>query len=161
MATRKQVAFDMDTAALKEYYPNKSWEHAYDVIKQHMTKNDFQWQQGSVYVSNKPMNPVKVSDILSVLIVKHPWLNVCMRDCVQTNIGKEHSLNNLFDKNANVEKREEKEQPKDKPGNVEDRDLKNPQAKPMSMNDRKKSVNDVRARTEKTNEKQKNKDKER
>jgi virulence-associated protein VapD len=109
MATsRKQVAFDMNTAALKEYYPSKNWQHAYDVIKRHMTRNGFRWQQGSVYVTIKPMNPVKVSNILTALIDRHPWMNRCMRDCVQTNIGIEHSLNSLFEHDANIDKREEK-----------------------------------------------------
>ena len=96
----------MDTNALKMYYPSKNWNYSYDVIKQHMTKNGFQWLQGSVYVSLKPMYGDTVSNILSSLVDIYPWLNKCMRDCRQANIGKEHSLNHLFDIDANIPKRE-------------------------------------------------------
>ncbi|MDR2296499.1 MAG: hypothetical protein LBD95_06830 [Clostridiales Family XIII bacterium] len=76
MATgRKQVAFDMDTAALKKHYPNKSWEHAYDDVRRYMTNNGFRWQQGSVYVSTKPVDVYRVAAVISALIDKNPWLN--------------------------------------------------------------------------------------
>jgi virulence-associated protein VapD len=108
MATkkRKQIAFDLDTVALKMYYPGNHWQHAYDDIKRHMTQNGFQWQQGSVYVSKVPLYANSVSKIIKALITTRPWLNACMRDCVVTDIGKEHNLNHLFDKTANVLKRE-------------------------------------------------------
>jgi virulence-associated protein VapD len=99
---RKQVAFDLDTKALEMYYPAKSWEHAYDDIKRHMKANDFEWIQGSVYVSARPVTAVSTSNLLLVLIQKYPWLNVCMRDCVITNIGKLYSQNYLFDKSAAI-----------------------------------------------------------
>lgn len=109
MATnsRKQVVFDLDTAALKKYYPSNSWNNAYDVVKRHMQNNGFKWLQGSVYVSEKPMSPVKVNRILGRLVANNPWLNVCMRDCRQTNIEREYDVNYLFDKNVKVPTREE------------------------------------------------------
>ena len=62
---RKQIAFDLDTASLKKYYPNKSWENAYNDIKRHMKNNGFEWQQGSVYVSKKSMESVSIAMVLS------------------------------------------------------------------------------------------------
>lgn len=56
--------------------------------------------EGSVYVSDKPMTARTVSAILTKLVHENPWLNVCMRDCRQADIGREHSQNYLFDKNA-------------------------------------------------------------
>lgn len=103
---RKQVAFDLDTNALKTYYPSDHWNHAYDVIRSHMTRNGFRWMQGSVYVSKTPITSAEVTDILDDLINENPWLNLCMRDCRETNIGKEHSKNHLFDQNAEVLPRE-------------------------------------------------------
>ena len=108
MATgRKQVAFDLDTNALKKYYPSDSWNSAYDVIKRHMLNNGFSWQQGSVYISDSPMLSRDVSLAIEVLIQKNPWLNLCMRDCRQTNIGKEHSQNHLFDREISLPARAE------------------------------------------------------
>lgn len=100
--TRKQVAFDLDTKALEIYYPSESWNNAYEVIKRYMLKNGFSWLQGSVYVSKKPMTSIEVTNILDELVVKNPWLNLCMRDCREANIGKEHSKNYIFDKSADV-----------------------------------------------------------
>lgn len=106
-ATRKQIAFDLDTSALKVYYPSESWNNAYDVIRRHMENNGFNWLQGSVYVSEKSMSSYRVAKILADLIAKNPWLNVCMRDCRETNIGKQHDKNHLFVKTTKVLTREE------------------------------------------------------
>ena len=38
---RKQVAFDLDTTALKTYYPSDNWNYAYEVIRRHMTNSGF------------------------------------------------------------------------------------------------------------------------
>ena len=65
-----------------------------------MLKNGFKWLQGSVYVSSKPMSSAETTRILGNLVKKNPWLNLCMRDCREANIGKEHSKNYIFDKNA-------------------------------------------------------------
>ncbi|MCD8039092.1 MAG: hypothetical protein LUE96_08425 [Lachnospiraceae bacterium] len=105
--TRKQIAFDLDTNALKTYYPSESWNNAYEVIRNHMKANGFQWLQGSVYVSDKAMPSYQVAKVLDGLITKNPWLNVCMRDCREANIGKEHSRNHMFDKDAKVPTRKE------------------------------------------------------
>jgi virulence-associated protein VapD len=135
-AKRKQIAFDLDTAELKAYYPTNNWQHAYDDIKRHMTRNGFLWRQGSVYVSKNPVNSYQTDAVLSALTTKHPWLNVCMRDCVVTTIEREHSLNHMFDRGANIKKREEKTQPKDKSNDTTNQDSKTSQSKPgMSMND--------------------------
>lgn len=105
--TKKQITFDLDTNALKIYYPSESWNNAYEVIRNHMTANGFRWLQGSVYVSDKTMPSYQVARVLDELITKNPWLNVCMRDCRETNIGKEHNKNHMFDKAAEVPTREE------------------------------------------------------
>lgn len=97
--TKKQIAFDLDTKALEIYYPTDSWQNAYEIIKRHMIKNGFSWLQGSVYVSQEPISTARVSSILDELVIKNPWLNLCMRDCRETNIGKEHSKNHIFDRN--------------------------------------------------------------
>lgn len=106
---RKQIAFDLDTKALEKYYPTKSWHNAYDVIKRHMVNNGFDWLQGSVYVSKEAISSVRVTRILRNLAKQNPWLNLCMRDCRETNIGKEHSKNYVFDKDMDVPVREAKQ----------------------------------------------------
>ena len=100
--SRKQVTFDLDTKEQEKYYPSKSWHNAYEVIKKHMIKNGFEWLQESVYITKKPVSQTRVSIVLKDLVKKNPWLNLCMRDCRETNIGREHSKNHLFDKNADV-----------------------------------------------------------
>lgn len=100
--TRKQIAFDLDTKALEIYYPGQSWNNAYEIIKRHMLRNSFSWLQGSVYVSTRMMTSAEVTNILDELVIKNPWLNLCMRDCREANIGKEHSKNHIFNKNTNL-----------------------------------------------------------
>ena len=84
--TRKQIVFDLDTNALQRYYPTENWRNAYEIIKRHMRVNDFEWQQGSVYVSEKPLPAREVSQIIKILVKDNPWINTCMRDCTVTSI---------------------------------------------------------------------------
>ncbi len=105
--TRKQITFDLDTNAMRQYYPSDSWNNGYEVIKRHMKQNGFVWLQGSVYASEKPMSHVLVQKIINELIKNNPWLNKCMRDCRETNIGKEHDLNYMFNKDTKVLMRED------------------------------------------------------
>lgn len=120
--TRKQITFDLDTDAMKKYYPSDSWNNGYEVIKRHMKKNDFIWLQGSTYASEKPMSHVRVQGIINELIKDNPWLNKCMRDCRESNIGKEHNLNYMFDKDAEVLTREElnKQKKQEQQGSLSD-----------------------------------------
>lgn len=128
--SKKQISFDLDTKALQVYCPLKSWNNAYNLIKQHMEKNNFLWQQGSVYTSVKPMSSKAVTIIINKLIENNKWLNLCMRDCRETNIGKEHSKNYLFDKTVNVPTREELEA--------------KPEQNKSSLNDWKNQINELK-----------------
>ncbi len=112
---RKQIAFDLDTNSLKIYYPDEHWQNAYRDIRNFMNSNDFQWAQGSVYTSKAARNPHEIRTIISAMIDEYPWLNVCMRDCVVTNIGRSHNQNYLFDKNADIQPREKSAEADERP----------------------------------------------
>lgn len=104
--SRKQISFDLDTSRLKVYYPKEKWQNAYYDVRSFMQKNGFQWQQGSVYISKSRLSIQNTSKLLGTLVETYPWLNVCMRDCVVTNIGRSHSQNYLFDRDAKIPPRE-------------------------------------------------------
>jgi len=93
----KQIAFDLDTKALKRYYSKDGYQNAYYDIRRVMEKEGFMWQQGSVYRSKKQLERVQTTIIIRNMLKRYPWLNFCMRDCTVTNIGKDYSLNHLFD----------------------------------------------------------------
>ena len=104
--TRKEITFDLDTNQLQKYYPSKNWRKAYVDIKKHMLKNGFSWQQGFVYVSNGLQTNPELTDYLDQLASKQPWLNVCMRDCTVTNVGRIHNQTYLFSKERLLQKLE-------------------------------------------------------
>jgi len=101
--TRKQIAFDLDTKALQTHYPTFNWRDAYERIKRHMKNYDFQWQQGSVYTSIKPMKATDAQYAIKDLVIKYPWLHLCMRDCTVTNIGRAFNLNHFFNKSSSLD----------------------------------------------------------
>lgn len=103
----KQITFDLDTKQLEKYYPKKAWNKAYDKISDYMKKCDFRWVQGTVYVSEKPISSREITYILQDLVHKYPRLNLCMRDCRETEVGKEFERNYLFDKTVSIPTREE------------------------------------------------------
>ena len=103
---RKQIAFDLDTNQLKKYYPNENWKNAYRDIKRVMEANGFTWRQGSIYISESGISSAFATKVVEELPKKLPWTNICMRDCVITNIGRSFSQNHLFDKEAGIKPRE-------------------------------------------------------
>jgi len=100
---RKLIAFDLDTKALKTYYPSNSWRTSYKDIKTYMTENGFIWQEGSTYVSEKYMSWANATVILEGLRNELPWTENCMRDCVMGNIDSVYSQNYIFKEKANSE----------------------------------------------------------
>ena len=52
---RKQLTFDIDTKTLEIYYPKANWRHGYDDIRGFLKREGFEWCEGTVYVSKKPL----------------------------------------------------------------------------------------------------------
>lgn len=103
MSKRKQyLSFDLDTNELKKYYPTDNWRNAYEDVKKHMQKNEFEWLQGSGYISKNQITASEINKIIQDLVQKHPWINKCMRDCRVANIDKYSNLTLLFDKTTDV-----------------------------------------------------------
>ena len=127
--TRKMIVYDLDTEALQKYYPNNNWRNAYNIIRKHMDKNGFDWLQGTTYVSRKSSTSVKVTLLLKTLVEENPWLNKCMRDCKEANVGNQYDRNLMFDKNADIPTREE---------------LLAQQQKTASMSDWKKQIDEMK-----------------
>lgn len=103
--TRKQYNFDLDTKALKEFYPGKNWRNAYNEIKRHFIKNGFSWSEGSILVSKEPITFAEANNIIASLVEKYPYLNKCMKDNKLTEVSeKYHDVNYFFDKNTDLQK---------------------------------------------------------
>ena len=98
--SRKQIDFDLDTKALKEYYDkDKDWHNAYYDIRAFLIENGFMWDQGSQYVSKNHMNTFEIEETLIRLGETFEWINLCLKDISVTNIGAQHSYNHLFHRN--------------------------------------------------------------
>ncbi len=106
--TKKQIAFDLEVAQLKKYYPRANWNYAYEDIKKHMKANGFEWKQGSVYVSKKPIGYSKVRQIVRSFINNNIWINKCMRDCRVTRVDtRVYNITNLFNRDVNIPVRQD------------------------------------------------------
>lgn len=100
---RKLIAFDMDTKALKTYYPSSSWRTSYKDIKTYMAENGFIWQEGSTYISEGYMSWANATVILEGMRNELPWTENCMRDCVMANIDSVYNQNYIFKERADSE----------------------------------------------------------
>lgn len=103
---KKEIAFDLDTKMLQRYYPGRDWRAAYKDIRRFMSENDFEWRQGSVYVSQKSKTFFDVNNMLDDLSFQQPWLSLCVRDCTVTNVGRMHDQTYLFSKERLLQKLE-------------------------------------------------------
>ncbi len=102
---KKGIFFDLDTEALKNYYPVKSWNNAYADIERFLTKNGFEHTQGSGYHSLNPMSHADVMIVIYELTEKYPWLNKCVNVCTLNDVPAQHDITNVFDKSINLSKR--------------------------------------------------------
>ena len=94
---RKAINFDLSQTKIKEHYPS-SRTKAYSDIKAFFEQNDFEWRQGSGYISKEPLSN---ADIIELTIRLHntlPWLKECIKEIDVTNIaGDIHSMKSILE----------------------------------------------------------------
>ncbi len=90
--SQKAINFDLDTNALKEYYPKKDYHQAYDDIKKFMTKNGFEHRQGSGYVSSDKLSNKDILKLTEKIVNNMPWISKSVNKFDATNIGKVYDL---------------------------------------------------------------------
>ena len=101
--TFKAINFDLDTKALKEYYP-KSRRNAYREIGKFLKDNGFSHRQWSGYISNIKMDFLEISKLNEKLWSKFPWLEQCANKFDVTDIGKSFDLKLMHQEQVNEDK---------------------------------------------------------
>lgn len=89
---RKAINFDLDTKALKEFYPGKDYRAAYGEIKNFMENNGFEHRQWSGYVSVKALDQKEIVSSIKKIAKKFPWLSQCVNRFDVTNISKTYDM---------------------------------------------------------------------
>ncbi|WP_439295204.1 virulence factor [Lonepinella sp. BR2882] len=74
------IAFDLDTAMLKELYPSESWQNAYGDVKRTLESAGFGHQQGSVYFGDSDMTAVKCVLAAQLLSKSYSWFKPSVSD---------------------------------------------------------------------------------
>lgn len=74
------IAFDLDTQALQNSYPNASWQNAYGDIRRILLTKGFSWQQGSVYFGDGTVNAVSCVVAVQAVNAQLPWFKGSVRD---------------------------------------------------------------------------------
>ena len=75
---RKGINFDLNTQALKEYYPKGDWHNAYADVRDFFEANGFEHIQGSGY----------------------PWLNYCVNVCTISDVPELFDISHVFAREA-------------------------------------------------------------
>ena len=86
------IAFDLDTATLKELYPNASWQNAYADVKKTLESLGFDHQQGSVYFGNDDMTAVKCVLAAQKLSKEYSWFKPSVSDIRMLRIEEMNDL---------------------------------------------------------------------
>lgn len=92
--SQKEIAFDLDTKALKKFFT--PYNKAYAELKIFFNEMKFHHRQGSVYCSNDIINNYKVIYIIKLLIKRFPWMQECLTEMDVTNVGDLHRVTNYF-----------------------------------------------------------------
>lgn len=74
----RTIHFDFDTNKLKEIYPNKYYNQAYDDVQRFLTANGFEHRQCSGYKSIVTMTSQKCEWVIDEMFQKYPWMEACL-----------------------------------------------------------------------------------
>lgn len=107
----KAINFDLDTKALKMYYPDKSWRKAYSDIKQFLIANGFKHRQWSGYKSISKLSESDVLMVVDKLKVTFPWVSQCVRRFDVTDIGKSYDMIPTLLDNAKIKSKDKSPSP--------------------------------------------------
>ena len=102
--SRKQITFDLQQKALKQYYPKPKrslnpqfYKKAYKDISAFMGANGFEHRQYSVYTSNERLDTYDIVELMEMLAEEMPWLGKCAKEVDVTDIGDmQHSIKDLL-----------------------------------------------------------------
>ena len=86
------IAFDLDTAILRNAYRNPSWENAYSDIRGHLQNAGFTWKQGSVYFGDDSVDAVKCVLVVQELCAAFDWFRSAVRDIRMLRIEEYNDL---------------------------------------------------------------------
>lgn len=95
---KKAFNFDLDTQMLKEIYPGKNYRDGYRDICKFLEINGFEHRQWSGYVSKTAMSNLQINKLVERLINAFPWLKECVNRFDVTDIGEQHDLMYIFEK---------------------------------------------------------------
>lgn len=101
--TFKAIYFDLDTKALKKYYP-KNRRNAYREIENFLKDNGFSHRQWSGYISNIKMSSMDITTLNRKLWKKFPWLEQCANKFDVTDIGKSFDLKLMHQEQLKTDK---------------------------------------------------------
>lgn len=82
---KKFISFDLDTRALKQYYPGKHYRKAYRDIAKYMKNNGFNHSEWSGYFSKNSMPMAEVTYYINTMLDTFPWLEPCINNFHVTN----------------------------------------------------------------------------
>ena len=87
---RKGINFDLNTQALKEYYPKGDFFEA----------NGFEHIQGSGYHSVEAMSEAKAMAVIYQMTKEFPWLNYCVNVCTISDVPELFDISHVFAREA-------------------------------------------------------------
>lgn len=97
---KKAINFDIDTKKYEEYTGRRS-PTAYKEIRNFLNKNGFEHRQGSGYISKKSLNDSNITTLVANITITFEWLEYCIKEIDVTNVGRQHSLKDMFSKKTN------------------------------------------------------------
>lgn len=71
---RIELNFDLKIERLKEYYPGKNWQKAWNDVKKYLEANGFKHTLFSGYISEKTMSVTAAHKIMRKMNKEMPWV---------------------------------------------------------------------------------------
>ncbi len=109
MARRKQLTFDIDTNVARKILGEQNYTNIYANIRKFMEREGWKHIEGSVYMSNRPVDNGDVTYLIQDMKKQYPYLDKCVKEMHQTDISKIHSLNYYFEYDGTPGRYEQKQ----------------------------------------------------
>lgn len=93
---RREIAFDLDTNALKAKYGDTKYSEAYAKLKKVFEKCGFEHRQDSVYCSIKPMSFAQLCKVILTMKMECEFLKDCLQVMDVTRVGWLHGLKGIM-----------------------------------------------------------------
>ncbi len=101
----QEFTFDLNTKALKEYYPQNSINSSWNKIGEYLKNKGFEKKSDSDYVSKTPMSMLQLDEVLDEMKNEFPWFELCSKKALASILTEQSDIKQRWEKELSAKSR--------------------------------------------------------